>query len=211
MLRRGGAWATRAVGWVAAGLLSVGGLAFAQARAPGDESKLARFYVPQGRFGSANASPYGMQSSGLESLATLRNMSGWVYASPLLSSGFRTPFSFVGNSFLLGAHRPRLGIGVGAWFGTLGPAWAMALPVEAFRVFRVNSQFSAYVKAGLGVQFWREREGHNIGHNVGHNAALLLNLRLLLRPGIVWHVGENLSLRAETGYPYFLRLGLRFS
>ena len=131
---------------------------------------------------------------------------------PLVHNTFR---SSVGNWVGL-----ELGLDFDAWFrpyrstfrhtSLRSTMWKLTVPLEVFGGFRMSPSCTAYIKMGFGLQFVRGKLSWKDGSDY-YDTGLLVDGRVHLQMGFMWTLSEKLSLRAETGTPYLLRLGLGFN
>ncbi len=110
------------------------------------------------------------------------------YYIPILHEGFIPPAN---DSF---------GIEFGADLAlyTRNGYFFLGIPVEARWDFHFHQKFQAYVKAGLGL-------GIHGGPNNGY-AGIYFTTGL----GLLFHITESVSLRAEAGFPW-VKLGVGFA
>jgi len=118
------------------------------------------------------------------------------YTLPVVHDGFLTK---VNDSFELefGLDYVWRRWGTLAGFGNLN-YHSIIIPVEARWTFHILPNFSAYAKAGLGIEInfggaaaFGPFGSVGVGPGVYHN---------LLAPGLLWEFADGIHLRAELGY-----------
>jgi hypothetical protein len=208
---------------MAVGLLAVDGMPSAQAQA---------------RAAAREATREGIRESARDDEGSSGGSSGWRAPGHLLDGSAQIrphqiavmwgiPWSFGGTFPLsLGAryHLPLVHNGfipkLNEWFGLeLGADvdlyfWSgstlcrLIVPVEAFWAFRFNPSLAVYTRLGVGFEFWFGSGAWRWGT---HRSGFRFTARVISQWGVMWNFSEKLNLRAETGYPYFLRIGIGFN